>query len=82
MDTPWEILDESNQLALARAALDRAISIVAERAETLADEMQDGVIADQGGVDALRLFASLTRCASLLRDASFSQMSHGLVGHG
>ena len=82
MDTRWEILDESSQLALARAALDRAIGIVACRAETLADEMQKGTIVDQGGVDALRLFASLTRGASLNHGAAFSQMSHGLVGHG
>ncbi len=80
--TRWETLDETNQLALARAALDRAISIVAGRAEALAGEMENGIIADQGGADALRLFASLTRCASLTADTMFAQMSHGQVGHG
>ncbi len=82
MDIGWEALDERNQLALARAALDRAIRIVADRAETLADEMESGVIHDQGGVDALRLFASVTRCASLTMDSIYSQLSHGQVGHG
>ncbi len=81
VDIRWETLDETNQLALARAALDRAINIVASRAEALADEMAQGTVADQGGVDALRLFASLTRCASEMRGALFAQMSHGQVGH-
>ena len=79
--TRWETLDETNQLALARAALDRAISIVAGRAETLAAEMETGVIADHGGADALRLFATLTRF-SQTPDVLSSQISHGQVGHG
>lgn len=82
MAITWETLDERNQLALARAALDRAIRIVAERAEVLADEMESGTITDQGGVDALRLFASVTRCDSVVMDPTFSQTAHGQVGHG
>jgi hypothetical protein len=79
--TPWESLDEPNQLALARAALERAIGIVAGRAETLANEMESGTVADQGGVEALRLFAALTRCASITADAIYSRIAHGQTGH-
>jgi hypothetical protein len=79
--TSWECLDERNQLALARAALERAIGVVAGRAETLASEMESGTIADQGGAEALRLFATLTRCASITADAIYSQIAHGQAGH-
>lgn len=81
MNILWESLDERSQLALARQALDRAIGIVAERAETLASELETGSIADYGGVEALRLFASLTRTASVTMDAVHCQISHGQIGH-
>lgn len=81
MITPWESLDECHQLALARAALERAVGIVAGRAEMLATEMECGTITDQGGAEALRLFAMLTRCANLTADAIFSQIAHGQTGH-
>ena len=77
----WESLDERSQLALSRAALDRAIGIIACRAESLACEIESGGIPDQGGVEALRLFASLTRCASLSASAIYGQIAHGQVGH-
>ena len=77
----WESLDERSQLALSRAALDRAIGIIACRAESLAREIENGGVPDQGGVEALRLFASLTRCASASASAIYGQIAHGLVGH-
>ena len=81
MPDTWEVLDERSQLALARSALDRAIGIVAGRAETLAVEIESGSIADQGGVEALRLFASLTRCASLISGELHGRIAHGRSGH-
>ena len=78
----WESLDERDQLALARQALDRAIGIVADRAETFANELESGTIADRGGIDALRMFASLTRCTSMITpEAIHSRIAHGQVGH-
>ena len=81
MVTSWDSLEEPSQLALSRAALERAVGIVADRAETLANEIERGCIADRGGVEALRLFATLTRCASMAADGMRGQMAHGLVGH-
>ncbi len=82
MSITWESLDERDQLALARQALDRAVGIVAERAEALANELENGAIADHGGVEALRLFASLTRGAPVITpEAIYSQITHGRVGH-
>jgi hypothetical protein len=66
---------------LARAALERAIGIVAGWAEVLATEMETGTIADHGGAEALRLFAMLTRCANITADAIFGQIAHGQAGH-
>ena len=81
MGDVWKSLDERSQLALARSALDRAVGIVASRAEMLAGEIENGGIVDQGGVEALRLFAALTRCASLAPGEIFSQIAHGQTGN-
>jgi hypothetical protein len=81
VSTSWDSLEERSQLALSHAALERAIGIVAERAETLASEIEGGSIVDRGGVEALRLFAAVTRCASITANGIYSQMAHGLVGH-
>ena len=81
MTTSWDSLEEPSQLALSRAALERAVGIVANRAETLANEIECGSIVDRGGVEALRLFATLTRCASVAAGGIHSQMAHGQVGH-
>ena len=80
MNDTWETLSERSQLDLARSALDRAIGIVASRAESLAGEMENGGVADRGGVEALRLFATLTRCASLAMGDIYSRISHGQTG--
>ena len=77
----WDSLDERSRLALSRAALDRAIGLVASHADSLARDIESGCIPDQGGVEALRLFASLTRCSSLSASAIYGQIAHGLVGH-
>jgi hypothetical protein len=61
------------QLVLAREALRRAAETLAEHAELLAIEMEDGALRDRGGPDALRLFASVVRATSL--------DSMGPVGH-
>ncbi len=80
MSNRWDSLDEPDQLALSRAALDRAISIVAGRAESLASEMEHGSVADRGGVDALRLFAILTRFAG--PEGPRTPDTFGHAGHG
>ena len=61
------------QLVLAREALRRAAETLAEHAELLAIEMEEGALRDRGGPDALRLFASVVRATSL--------DSMGPVGH-
>ena len=53
MPIEWTVLSEAAQLALSTAALQRALSMVAQEAERLA--------ADQGGAEALRLLTSLIR---------------------
>ena len=57
----WNVLSEDLQLSLSREALHRATATVALQAETLAREMESGLLADRGGPDALRLFANLMR---------------------
>jgi hypothetical protein len=63
----WHALTEAQQLALAREALRRAAGILADQAELLAEEMEDGRLLDRGGPDALRLFAAVLRATH--RDA-------------
>ena len=82
MDTSWDSLEERSQLALSRGALERAVGIVAERAETLANEIECGSVADRGGVEALRLFATLTRGGGVVVGDIHRQIGHGQVGHG
>jgi hypothetical protein len=60
-DTDWDALSDHVQIALGREALRRAAATIASQAEILAEEIEDGALADRGGVDALRLFASLVR---------------------
>ena len=60
-DTDWDALSDHVQIALGREALRRAAETIASQAEILAEEIEDGALADRGGVDALRLFASLVR---------------------
>jgi hypothetical protein len=46
---------------------------LAEHAEMLAAEMEDGALRDRGGPDALRLFAALVRTT---HDDNFGQVGH------
>jgi hypothetical protein len=57
----WNILSEELQLAVAAEAMRKAAVIIANQAETLAEEMDDGAIPDAGGPDALRLLAQIIR---------------------
>ena len=61
MFADWNQLSEDLQIALSRAALHRATAAIARQAEVLADEIEDGSLADRGGPDALRLFAAVVR---------------------
>lgn len=57
----WNTLSDALQLALSRDALRRATETLVEHAEVLATEMEYGTLQDQGGADALRLFAAVVR---------------------
>lgn len=61
MLSDWNILSDDLQLLLSRDALCRAAEIIAEQAETLAQEIEFGTISDFGGANALRLLAALVR---------------------
>ena len=69
----WNDLPDDLQLALSREALRRAAETLAEHAELLAAEMEEGTLNDRGGPDALRLFAAVVRATQ--------QESFGVVGH-
>lgn len=61
MVAEWNRLPEQLQLALAREALHRAATMIAAQAEVLAEEIENGGLADHGGPEALRLFAAVVR---------------------
>lgn len=61
MAADWNHLPDDVQLALSREALRRAATTLAEHAELLAAEIEDGGLTDRGGPDALRLFAAVVR---------------------
>lgn len=61
---PWHDLPDEVQLALSREALRRAAETLAEHAELLAVEIETGALLDQGGPDALRLFAAVVRATN------------------
>lgn len=54
-------MPDAQQLALAEQALGVSAEAIAGQAECLADEMQEGSIADRGGPEALRLLAAILR---------------------
>ncbi|MDJ0389766.1 hypothetical protein QMO56_16765 [Roseomonas sp. E05] len=60
----WHDFSEQQQLALSQEALRRAAETLAGHAELLAREMEGGALLDQGGPDALRLFAAVVRATS------------------
>ena len=69
----WNTLTDDIQLVLSREALRRAAETLAEHAELLAVEIEDGALSDRGGPDALRLFAAVVRATQ--------QDSFGPAGH-
>ncbi|SHI44748.1 hypothetical protein SAMN02745194_00393 [Roseomonas rosea] len=60
----WHALPDEVQLTLSREALRRAAETLADHAELLASEMEAGTLLDQGGPDALRLFAAVVRATN------------------
>jgi hypothetical protein len=60
----WHSIPEELQIVLAREAMRRAAATLAEQAELLAFEMEEGTLLDRGGPDALRLFASIVRATN------------------
>jgi hypothetical protein len=69
----WKMLPDEIQLVLSREAMRRAADTLAEHAEMLAAEMEDGALRDRGGPDALRLFAALVRTT---HDEGYGQVGH------
>jgi len=60
----WQDLSDTMQIALSRQALERAAETLAQHAELLAREMEGGSLLEQGGPDALRLFAAVVRATN------------------
>ena len=61
----WDDLPTDCQLWLAEGAIERASTMLATKAESLAEDIERGEIEDRGGADALRLLARLVRLANL-----------------
>ncbi len=61
MLSDWHALSAETQEAVTRAAFRHALEKLAGQAESLAQEMEAGALADRGGPDALRLLAALVR---------------------
>ena len=66
----WDSLPDELQLELAGQALLRAAETLAGQAECLATEMEGGTLTDQGGPDALRLFAAVVCVANRQQPSS------------
>ena len=69
MTDSWDELPQDCQLSLAEGAMQRACAILAQQAESLAEEIERGEIEDRGGADALRLLARLFHLAHLQSQA-------------
>ncbi len=61
MIADWNVLPESLQLYVAQQAFCKATETIAGQAEILAQEFEDGALADRGGAEALRLMAAIVR---------------------
>jgi hypothetical protein len=57
----WTCLSEHQQVDVAHAALAFAVRTIADQADLLAGEIDQGTLQDLGGADALRLLASVLR---------------------
>lgn len=71
--TEWHILSDDARLMLSREALHAAAAAIVTQAERLADEIDAGILADQGGASALRLLAAVIRAGGT--------QTHPTVGH-
>jgi hypothetical protein len=60
----WLRLTETQQIEVARRAMQIAILTLADQAEVLAQEMEEGCLLDRGGPDALRLLCKVMRISS------------------
>lgn len=61
MMSEWNTLPETLQLHLAQQAFHQAAETIAGQADVLAQEFDDGTLADRGGAEALRLMAAIVR---------------------
>jgi len=61
----WSILSDEAQLALSREALQQAADTMVGQAESLAEEMRQGTLADRGGPEALTLLAAIVRATMM-----------------
>ena len=61
MIADWNVLPESLQVYLAQQAFSKATETIAGQAEVLAQEFEDGGLADRGGAEALRLMVAIVR---------------------
>jgi len=66
MITEWNALPETLQLYLAQQAFRQAAETIAGQAEVLAQEFDEGGLADRGGAEALRLMAAIVRAVGPL----------------
>ncbi|WP_241667023.1 hypothetical protein [Muricoccus nepalensis] len=60
----WRELPPDARQLLAQGAMQRAAALLAQHAELLAAEMEAGALLDDGGPEALRLFATLVRATN------------------
>lgn len=74
MSAAWRDLPKDCQVQLAEGAMRRACEILAQQAESLAEEIERGEVEDRGGAEALHLLARLIRLANLQNVAA--------AGHG
>ena len=60
----WTCLPTPVRLWVAESAMARAAKLLAKEAESLAAEIDDDLISDRGGAEALRYFARIIRAAA------------------
>ena len=79
----WNSLSDDTQLTLARQALHHAFEVIAGQAEGLAGEIDDGVLADRGGAEALRLLVAVVRAAGGTLSSGMPTLLQGaaVMGH-
>ena len=59
MVSDWNTISSDLQLSLSREALSRARHVVGAQAALLAEQMDEGLLPNLGGSDALRLLAAM-----------------------